>query len=100
MLTAEGVTAVKSSTLDQVASLDRVAIQGIEIADICIVLTFARKFGLERPHELWPRNRARKWGRSSPRRCFALGQIQCRAMRNLCAPNNFPSPLGDAEGEE
>ena len=41
MLTAEGVTAVKSSTLDQVASLDRVAIQGIEIADICIVLTFA-----------------------------------------------------------
>ena len=59
MLTAEGVTAVKSSTLDQVASLDRVAIQGIEIADICIVL-----------------------------------------MRNLCVSNNFPSPIGDAEGEE
>ena len=35
-------------------------------------------------HEsLWARNRVQKWGRSSPTRCFALVQIDRRAMRNL-----------------
>ena len=35
-------------------------------------------------------------GRSRPSGCFACVQIECRAMRNLYAPNNFASPLGDA----
>jgi len=48
---------------------------------------------------LWPRNRVQKWGRSSPSRCFARVQTECRAMRNLHAPNNFAAPQGDASRE-
>lgn len=56
--------------------------------------------GLERPRgSLWPRHGAKKWGRSSPTRCFARGQIDSRAMRNPHAPNHFASPWGDSNGD-
>src|SRR6266576_6812924 len=48
---------------------------------------------------LWPRNRVQKWGRSSPLRWISRVQTACRAMCNLCTPNNFASPLGDANGD-
>jgi len=51
--------------------------------------------GLERPRgSLWPQHGAKKWGRSSPTRCFARVQIESRAMRNPHAPNDFASPQG------
>jgi len=48
---------------------------------------------------LWPRNGVQKWGRSSPTRCFARVQIDCRATRNFYPPNNFVSPWGDVNGD-
>lgn len=43
-----------------------------------------RAVGLERPHELlWARNRAQKWGRSSPIRCFVPAQIDRHVLRNV-----------------
>src|SRR5439155_18271210 len=50
--------------------------------------------GWSDPMTFWPAFGCQKWGRSSPRRCFARVQIQCRATRNLYAPNNFASPSG------
>ena len=43
---------------------------------------------------LWAAEGSQKWGRSSPTRCFARVQIDCRAMRNLYARTNFRSPSG------
>ena len=42
---------------------------------------------------------ATKWGRSRPLRCITRVQTACRVTRNLDAPNNFASPLGDANGD-
>src|SRR5438445_3797254 len=47
--------------------------------------------GLERPPRFpWQRSGVA----SSPFRGFARVQTECRAMRNLYAPNNFASPPG------
>jgi hypothetical protein len=36
----------------------------------------------------------RKQGKALFAKCFARVQSECRAMRNLYAPNNFASPSG------
>jgi hypothetical protein len=60
----------------------------------------SRTCGLERLHEsLWPRNRVRKWGRSSPTQGFARVQIDRRAMRNLLFLGHLLDPQGDREGD-
>src|SRR5207253_9532891 len=43
------------------------------------------------PRFFWAAKGSQKWGRSSPFRCFAHVQTECRSMRNLYAPNNFRS---------
>ena len=59
-----------------------------------------RAVGLERPHELlWARNRAQKWGRSSPIRCFVRVQTYRRAMRNVFYFGLFRKSEGDAKGD-
>jgi hypothetical protein len=51
-------------------------------------------------HEsLWPRNRAQKWGRSSPTHGFARVQIDRRAMRNLLLLGHLIDRQGDFEGD-
>jgi hypothetical protein len=56
--------------------------------------------GLERPQaSLWPRNRVRKWGRSSSTRFFARVQIDRRAMRNLLFLRHLFDRQGDREGD-
>ena len=59
-----------------------------------------RAVGLERPHELlWARNRAQKWGRSSPIRCFVRAQIDRYAMYNLFRFGLFRKSESDAKGD-
>jgi hypothetical protein len=50
--------------------------------------------GWSDPTKCWPAEGSQKWGRSSPSVWFARVQSECRAMRNLYAPNNFASPSG------
>ena len=47
----------------------------------------------------WPRNRVRKWGRSSPTQGFARVQIDRRAMRNLLFLGQLLGRQGDSEGD-
>ena len=43
--------------------------------------------GLERPHvSLWPRNRAKKWGRSSPTRCHSAAKSSV-SLRSIASPS-------------
>ena len=87
MLTSEGVTAVKSSTVDHRASLDWDAIQGMEIADICMVLTVcAQVWARTTPKSFLGARAAKKRGRSSPLRCFALAQISQRLAQVFLIP--------------
>jgi len=44
------------------------------------------------PRSLWAAESPQRWGRSSPLRCFAHTQIECRAARILSAPQYFRSP--------
>ena len=55
--------------------------------------------GWSDPSGFFATSKWRKVGRSSPLRCITRVQTACRAMCNLCAPNNFASPLGDAIGD-
>ena len=55
--------------------------------------------GWSDPAVFSPRASGEKWGRSSPLRCITRVQTARRAMCNLYAPNNFASPLGDANGD-
>ena len=48
---------------------------------------------------LWARNRVQKWGRSSPTRCFARGQIDRRAIRNRLSAWLLFDRQGDREGD-
>lgn len=55
---------------------------------------------LERPHEsLWARNRAKKWGRSSPTRCFARVQIGRHAIHKLLPFGHLLNRQGDGESD-
>ena len=59
-----------------------------------------RAVGLERPHELlWARNRAQKWGRSSPIPCFVCAQIDRHAMRNFFCFGLFRKSKGELKGD-
>src|ERR1700681_1953429 len=48
---------------------------------------------------LWARNRVQKWGRSSPTRCFARGQIDRRVVRNRLSIWHLLDRQGDREGD-
>ena len=55
--------------------------------------------GWSDPAVFSPQPSGEKWGRSRPLRCITRVQTARRAMCNLYAPNNFASPLGDANGD-
>src|SRR5882762_10053582 len=82
---------------------------GLLMTEICFLLFFLFLLGLTRRRQnTWRTENhpvhwagatatvtvATKWGRSSPFRWFDRVQNECRAMRNLYAPNNFATSWG------
>jgi hypothetical protein len=71
----DDVAGAESITVDQGASLGEVSIQGIEIADICIVLTFRpRVWAGTIPKILLGAQSTKKWGSSSPSRAHVAAK--------------------------
>src|SRR5258707_5902045 len=48
---------------------------------------------------LWARNHVQKWGRSSPTRCFARGQIGHSVMRKLFSFGHLLDSQSEREGD-
>ncbi len=55
--------------------------------------------GWSDPESLWPRERLKNGGRSSPTRCFARGQSECLSVRNALLFGHLRKDRGDAEGD-
>ena len=55
--------------------------------------------GLERPEALWPRERPKNGGRSSPTRCFARGQSECLSVCNVLLFGHLRKDRGDSDGD-
>jgi hypothetical protein len=55
--------------------------------------------GWSDPVVFWPQAVGQKWGRSSPLRCFARGQIDRRGMRKRFSVGDLADRQGDGEGD-
>jgi hypothetical protein len=58
-----------------------------------------KPLGWSDPEALWPRERPKNGGRSSPTRCFARGQIECCSVCKVLLFGHLRKDRGDADGD-